>query len=118
VASVLTPEQMTQYQQVESEEKASRADTSATIQVNQVAPLLQLSDSQKDQVFNALYQVQSTAPDATTVMTSANPAAAIAAQAQATTDALAKVLTPDQMALYKQQSQNQPRGFGGRPPGM
>jgi Spy/CpxP family protein refolding chaperone len=116
LAKVLTPEQATAYQQVQADEKTSRADTSATTQVNQVAPLLQLSDSQKDQVFSALYQVQMTAPDPASLMTNPNAASIIAAQAQATQAALAKVLTPDQMALYQQEGQTfTAGGFGGRP---
>jgi hypothetical protein len=117
LATVLSPDQMTAYQQVQTEEKASQADTSATVQVNQMAPLLQLSDSQKDQVVSALYQVQLTAPDPTSLMTNPNAASVIAAQAQATQAALAKVLTPDQMALYQQQAQSMPQfgnGFGRR----
>jgi len=114
LATVLTPDQQAQYQQVQAEEQASRADTAATVQINQVAPLLQLSDSQKDQVFNALYQVQMGAPDPTTMMT--NPMAAVTAQSQATQAALAKVLTPDQMALYQQAAAAVPTfgGGGGR----
>jgi hypothetical protein len=117
LATVLTPEQKTAYQQVQADEQTSRADTSATMQMNQVAPLLQLSDSQKDQVFNALYQVQMSAPDPTSLMTNPNAASVIASQAQATQAALAKVLTPDQMALYQQQAQLAPvfgPGGGGR----
>jgi Spy/CpxP family protein refolding chaperone len=115
LASVLTPEQQAAYQQVQADEKTSRADTEATVQVNQVTPLLQLSDSQKEQVFNALYQVQASAPDPISLMTNPNAATVIAAQAQATQDALAKVLTPDQMALYQQEGQtvSQFGGFGG-----
>jgi Spy/CpxP family protein refolding chaperone len=114
LASVLTPEQQTAYQQVQADEQASRADTSATIQVDQMMPLLQLSDSQKDQVYNAIYQAQMTAPDPSSLMTNPNAASIITAQAQATQAALAKVLTPDQMALYQQQAQSMPRfGFGG-----
>ena len=105
LATVLTPQQKAAYQQVQAEEKTSRADTSATIQVNQVAPLLQLSDAQKDQAFSALYQVQMAAPDPSSLMTNPNVGTAIVTQAQATQDALAKVLTVDQMALYQQQAQ-------------
>jgi hypothetical protein len=116
LASVLTPEQQTQYQQVQADEKASRADTSAMVQVNQMAPLLQLSDSQKDQVASALYQVQLTAPDPTSLMTNPNAASVMTAQAQATQTALAKVLTPAQMALYQQEGQSfNMGGFPGRP---
>jgi hypothetical protein len=105
LASVLTPDQQAQYQQVQADQKASRADTSATVQMNQVAPLLQLTDAQKDQVFNALYQVQMSAPDPMSLMTNPNAATIVSQQAQATQDALTKVLTPAQMTLYQQQAQ-------------
>ena len=120
LATVLTPEQQTAYQQLQADEQTSRAETSATVQVNQMSPLLQLSDSQKDQVSNALYQIQMTAPDPATLITDPNATSEILAQAQATQAALAKVLTPDQMALYQQQAQSfQPFGGpgGGGPPG-
>jgi len=114
LASVLTPQQQTAYQQVQADEQTSRADTSATTQVNQVAPLLQLSDSQKDQVFNALYQVQMSAPDPATLLTNPNAASIMTAQAQATQNALAQVLTPAQMALYQQAGQTLSAPGGGR----
>ncbi|HEV3271312.1 MAG TPA: hypothetical protein VGZ93_03940 [Candidatus Methylacidiphilales bacterium] len=112
LADVLTPEQKTAYQQLQTDEQSSRADMAATAQVDQMMPLLQLSDSQKEQVYNALYQAQATAPDPTTLITNPNAASVIASQAQTTQAALAKVLTPDQMALYQQQAQMAP-AFGG-----
>ena len=118
LATVLTPDQQTAYKQVQADEQVSRADTEATIQVNQVAPLLQLSDSQKDQVFSALYQVQMGAPDPSSLMTNPNAASVVTAQAQAIQEALGKVLTPDQLALYQQQAQAMPRIGGGRFGGM
>jgi Spy/CpxP family protein refolding chaperone len=114
LTSILTPQQQTAYQQVQADEQTSRADTAATTQVNQVAPLLQLSDSQKDQVFSALYQVQMSAPDPATLLTNPNAASVMTAQAQATQDALAKVLTPAQMALYQQAGQTLSTPGGGR----
>jgi hypothetical protein len=81
--------------------------------VNQVTPLLQLSDSQKDQVYNALYQVQSTAPDPTSLIGNPDAASILAAQTKATEAALGTVLTPAQMALYQQEEAATPR-FGGR----
>jgi Spy/CpxP family protein refolding chaperone len=115
LATVLTPEQQTAYQQVQADEEASRADMAATMQVDQMAPLLQLSDSQKDQVVQALYQVQASAPDPASLLTNPNAASIVTAQAQATQAALAKVLTPDQMALYQQEAQAMPQfGFGRR----
>jgi hypothetical protein len=112
LATVLTPEQQTAYQQVQADEQASRADMAATTQVDQMSPLLQLSDSQRDQVSQALYQIQASAPDPVSLMANPNAAAVIAAQAQATQDALAKVLTPDQMALYQQMGQSFSQGGG------
>jgi hypothetical protein len=115
LAKVLSPDQMATYQQVQTDEKASRADTMATTQVDQMTPLLQLSDSQKDQLSSALYQTQLTAPDPMSLMTNPNAATVVAAQAQATQAAMAKVLTPDQMALYQQAGQSFALGgYGGR----
>jgi Spy/CpxP family protein refolding chaperone len=112
LTTVLTPEQQIAYQQVQADEQASRADMAATMQVDQMSPLLQLSDSQRDQVSQALYQVQASAPDPESLMANPNAAAVVAAQAQATQDALAKVLTPDQMALYQQMGQSFSQGGG------
>lgn len=118
LATVLTPEQQAAYKQVQADEQTSRADTMATTAVNQVAPLLQLSDAQKDQIFNALYQQQLTAPDPMSLMGNPNAASIISAQAQAAQAAMSKVLTPDQMALYQQGGQAfSMGGFGGRPGG-
>jgi hypothetical protein len=112
--TVLSPDQQVAYKQVQTEEQTSRADTSAAIQVNQVAPLLQLSDTQKDQVFNAIYQVQMNAPDPSTLLTNPNAMNVLTSQAQATQEALSKVLTPDQLALYEEQMQASPQRFGRR----
>ena len=114
IKSELGADQQAQYKAVQTEEKTARADTMATVQVNSVAPLLQLSDTQRDAVFNALYQAQSSAPDPMSMVSDPNALGTLSAQAAATQTALAKVLTPDQMTLYQQQVQN--GGFGG--PGM
>lgn len=112
--AILSPDQQAAYKQVQADEQASRASTSATVQMNQVAPLLQLSDSQKDQVYTQLYQIQMAAPDPTSLMTNPNAASVITRQAQVTQDALAKVLTPDQMTLYQQEAASMPTFGGGR----
>jgi Spy/CpxP family protein refolding chaperone len=118
LATVLSPDQQMAYQQLQADEKASRAEISATSQVDGVMPLLQLSDSQKEAAMDALYQVQMAAPDQTTLLTSPNPMAAITAQAQSTEAALAKVLTPAQLTIYQQQAQAQAQAMaafrGGR----
>ena len=112
---ILSPDQKTAYQQLKTDQKNSATETMATNEMNQISPLLQLSDSQKDQVYTALYQVQQNAQDPNWIknnMTAspgspANPSAFLDAQAKAKEDALAKILTPDQLATYHQQAQAQ-----------
>jgi len=105
LASVLSPYQQTQYQQLQADEKASRAETSATAQVDGLMPLLQLTDSQKDQAMQSLYQAQLTAPDPQSLIADPNAMTSLANQAQSTQAALAKVLNPGQLALYQREAQ-------------
>jgi hypothetical protein len=109
---VLTPDQKTTYQQMKADESANNAETSASFEMNQMAPLLNLSDAQKDQVGSALYQTQMNMQDpawlkANMPSNPSDPLAIIDAQAKAKEDALAKILTPDQLATYHQQAQSQ-----------
>jgi hypothetical protein len=106
LATVLSPAQQQQYQQLQSDEKAARAETSATQQVDQMMPLLQLTDDQKGKAMNAIYQQQLAAADPATLM--ANPAAAVpvlTSQGEQTQTALKSVLSPDQYAIYQQDQQ-------------
>ncbi len=103
---ILTPEQKTTYQQIQDDEKKSTAETMATYQMNQLAPALQLSETQKDQVYAALYQAQIN-PQTSPGSNPSNPASYLENQAKAKEDALAKILTPEQMTTYRQQSQSQ-----------
>jgi hypothetical protein len=105
LATVLTPQQRAAYQQVQTEEQAARADTQATAQMNQLAPLLQLTDAQKDQMVQQLYQIQMQAPDPGTMMTNPNAAAMLTQQAQATQSVYSKVLNAQQLDLYQQEGQ-------------
>jgi len=109
---ILTPDQKTEYQQMKTDQKNSAVETAASVQVNQLAPLLQLSDTQKDQVYSALAQVQLDTQDPAWIknnsnITPGNPTAMLDAQAKAKEDALGKILTPDQLATYHQQAQSQ-----------
>ena len=115
LSTVLTPQQRIAYQQVQAEEQAARVDTQVVAQINQMAPLLQLTDQQKDQMSQQLYQAQMQTPDPTTLITNPNAPSIITKQAQATDQALAKVLSPQQMDLYQQAGQAASQsGFGGR----
>jgi hypothetical protein len=108
---ILTPDQKTAYQQMQTEQKNSAQESMATSQMNQLAPLLQLTDSQKDQVYNALYQVQMNSQDPNWIKNNpvnrSDPTGFLDAQAKAKEDALSKILTPDQLATYHQQAQSQ-----------
>ena len=107
---ILTPDQKTEYQQMQTEQKNSAQESMATSQTSQLAPLLQLSDSQKDQVYSALYQanLDTQSPDWIKAHVNvADPGSILDAQAKAKEDALSKVLTPSQLATYHQQAQSQ-----------
>jgi chromosome segregation ATPase len=107
---ILDPDQKTAYQQMKTDEKNSNAETIATIQLNQLAPMVQLTDTQKDQAYNALAQAQLQTQDPAWVkanVNAADPTSILDAQAKAKEDALAKILTPDQLAIYQQQTQSQ-----------
>ncbi len=111
LSDLLSPDQKTAYDQMKTDEKNSQLETAATNEMNQLAPLLQLSDSQKDQVYSALYQQHVDSQDPTWIKNnmagSTNPATILENQAKAKEDALAKVLTPQQLAIYHQQAQSQ-----------
>jgi len=108
---ILTPDQKTAYQQMKTDQKNSAMEMVATAEMNQISPLLQLSDSQKDQVYSALYQVHLDTTDPAWIKNNlsnpTDPTAILEAQAKAKEDALAKILSPDQLATYHQQVQSQ-----------
>jgi hypothetical protein len=109
---ILTPDQKTTYQQMQSDEKANNAEAMASMEMNQMATSLDLTDAQKDQVGSALYQNQLNMQNPAWIKANmstnpSDPLAIINAQAQAKEAALAKVLTPDQLAIYQQQAQSQ-----------
>ncbi|MEJ0000402.1 MAG: hypothetical protein WDO13_15340 [Verrucomicrobiota bacterium] len=108
---ILTPDQKTAYQQVQTEQKNNAAEMMASTQLNQVESLAQLNDAQKDQVYNALYQVQMDSEDPNWVKANVgngtDPTAFLDAQEKAKEAALGKILTPDQLAAYQEQMQGQ-----------
>jgi chromosome segregation ATPase len=108
---ILSPEQKTAWQQMKDDSKKTVADNMATIEMNQAATLLQLSEAQKDQVYSALYQVDLDQQNEDATHASFHSPSELAsymdARAQAKEDALAKILTPDQLATYHQQAQSE-----------
>jgi hypothetical protein len=109
---IMTDDQKTAYKQMQADEKTSSAERIASSEMTQVAPLLQLSDTQKDQVESALYQVQLDSGNPDWIKNNAgdlskDPLALQDAEEKAKEDALAKFLSPDQLATYRQQAQSQ-----------
>ena len=111
LAEVLSPAQQTAYQQEQADEKTARAESAATSQVDNLMPLLQLTDDQKGKAMNALYQQQMGTGDPASLMTNPNPLGALAQQGQSMQAAMKQVLTPDQYALYQQDQQVQQQAF-------
>jgi hypothetical protein len=109
--TVLSPSQQTQYQQLQSDEKAARAETTATSQVDNLMPLLQMTDDQKEKAMNALYQQQLNAPEPTSLLGNPNALNILAQQGQTMQTAMKQVLTPDQYTLYQQSDQLQQQMF-------
>ncbi len=106
-ADMLNPDQKVAYQQMKDDQKKGEAETSATSGTNQVALLIHLTDAQKDQVYSALYQLNLDSQGRQVIFNPADPASYLDDQAKATENALAKILTPEQLATYHQQAQSQ-----------
>jgi len=95
--SVLTPDQFTQYQAYQNDEKKSQAEAQANMELMQIQSSLNLSEDQKDKVFTAIYQqyAQQMGVDG-----AKGASSDINAQMEAKKAALQAVLTPDQMTAY------------------
>ena len=111
LATILAPDQQTAYQQLQQDEKAARAESMATSTIDQMMPLLQLTDAQKEQAMNALYQQQLAAPDPASMLGNPGAITQLTSQAQSQSAILAKVLNQDQLALYQQEQQVQSQAF-------
>jgi len=87
------------------------AETLASFETNQITPLLQLSDPQRDQVDKALYQIDLDLTDPAKLQALAagasDPTAILEAQAEAKETALAQILTPAQQTQYHELLQSQ-----------
>jgi len=97
--TILTPDQYTQYQTYQNDEKKSAAESAANAEIMQIQSSLNLSEDQKDKVFTAIYQqyAQQMGVDG------AKPTAAstdINAQMDAKKAAMQSVLTPEQFDTY------------------
>ncbi len=108
---MLTPDQKTEYQKMQADESANSSEMVASVEMSQLASMFQLSDAQKDQVGAVLYQADMNSKDQAWIKNNAGalitPLSIMEAEAKATEDGLSKILTPEQMEAYHQQSQNE-----------
>jgi RNA polymerase sigma factor (sigma-70 family) len=110
ILAVLTPEQVTAYQEFKQEENVSNSRLVANAELLQMQTQLGLTQEQQDKVFNALYdytletlsgKIEGGPPK------SAEPAAALAWQLERKFKALEGVLTPEQLAGYREMQEKQ-----------
>jgi hypothetical protein len=96
---VLSPDQYTAYQAMQNDDKKSAAETGANMELSQIQSTLQLSEDQKDKVFNVLYGQYAQQAGVDGATPSGNPTD-IEGQMEAKKAALQSVLTPDQFDTY------------------
>lgn len=108
IRAVLSPEQQSAYATLQEEEKLNSARLSANSEVLQMQHTIGLTDDQTDSVFAVLYE-QSLALHhaAATEPEPLNPAEAEEQAINRKLEALAGVLTPAQLADYRQQQERQ-----------
>ena len=97
IQDVLSPDQAAAYQTYQTDEKKTAAETQANMELMQIQSSLNLTDAQKDKVFNVIYQqsAQNMGLDGS------KPASTdIDAQMEAKKAAMQSVLTPEQYDNY------------------
>jgi len=100
LANILTPDQQAQYQAMQADDKKNQIETQANMEFTTVQSSLQLSEDQKDPVFNALLKLNQSPPKGD-----------FAAQAEAKKAALQPLLTPAQFETYSKSVDNQTEMF-------
>jgi len=82
---ILTPDQQAEYKNMQADDSKNQAETMANLQLSSIQGTLQLSDDQKDKVFNALLKAGPGSSD------------------DAKKAALQPILTPEQFDAYSKQ---------------
>lgn len=99
--NLLAPEQYAEYQNYQNDEQRTQAEMLASFELAQLSSALQLSEPQKDQVFNILYQQN------ISLISSTGPTPSLQERLEAERAALRSVLTPEQMTIYEKQRDSQ-----------
>ncbi len=97
ITDMLSPDQATAYQAYQTDEKKTAAETQANMELMQIQSSLNLTDAQKDKVFNVIYQQSAQQMG----LDGSKPASSdIDAQLEAKKAAMQSVLTPEQYDNY------------------
>ena len=112
IRALLNPDQLERYQEYKQEEAAANARLVANAELLQMQGALGLSQEQQDQVFNALYdhtvnQLTGNAATPPATGPAAGPAEALEGVVEAKVKALSGVLTPEQLATYRELQRKQ-----------
>lgn len=115
ILAVLTPDQQESYTQMRDEERAEAALSTANRELLQLRGTVGLRDDQEDPVFDILHAqaLQVHYPQKPDALQPVNPAEAMQIVMQRKLEALQEVLTPDQLAGYRQQQELQLRFLKG-----
>jgi len=117
---VLTPQQKAEYEHIQNRENQARVELRAQTQLSQVQSMFDLTDTQKDQIFQKFAEMEQTQAQpqsqASVPNTPESRREMRQAQTQKRIDALQGILTPDQIKQYQkaQEGFNGFNGFGGR----
>jgi septal ring factor EnvC (AmiA/AmiB activator) len=109
--AMLDPEQKKEYEAMKADEKKGRLETSATFEMNKVAPVLGLNDKQKDDFYNAIYHMQEDLQspeglkkyETAGAPPSTDPLHYLDLQRKAKKEAVKDLLTPAQLETYTRQ---------------
>jgi len=97
IQDMLSPEQAAAYQSYQTDEKKTAAETQANMELMQIQSTLNLTEAQKDKVFNVIYQQSAQQMG----LDGSKPASLdIEAQMEAKKAAMQSVLTPEQFDNY------------------
>lgn len=112
IKALLTPEQLTAYEEYKDEENVSNARLAANAELLQMQGALGLTQEDQDRVFNVLYDLtldtlKGNLGDAPPK--DSDPASAVTWQMERKLKALEPVLTPAQLASYRKLQEDQAR---------
>lgn len=105
IRELLTPTQVAEYDRYQQEERQVQAARVANMELLQMQSALQLTTEQQEQVYNILYD--QTLKGITVDRLTADPVGNWQQQMDARTEALRKVLTPEQLQTYRKQQEAQ-----------